>query len=160
MEENPSKTGMAPTAARKAFPDDEARIPWLSMLLGAYHTVDVGIAEAIQEQQAQGRVLTCTKGCANCCRAHRTIPVYPLELAGLTRYVTEHVAEPTRSRLREQLRRHTSGDPCPFLVDDLCAVHPLRPMACRQFNVFGQACGVGEDADYTRREDVLTPIKH
>jgi len=32
-------------------------------------------------------------------------------------------------------------------------------MACRQFNVFGQVCREGEDAYYTRRQDVLTPIR-
>ena len=49
------------------------------------------------------------------------------------------------------------NDPCPFLVDDACAVHPLRPMACRQFNALDTPCAVGEDAVHTRRGDVLTP---
>jgi Fe-S-cluster containining protein len=48
---------------------------------------------------------------------------------------------------------------CPFLVDEACAIHPMRPMACRQFNVFDRVCVEGEDAYYTRRADVLTPIK-
>jgi len=39
-------------------------------------------------------------------------------------------------------------------------VHPLRPMACRQFNVFDTVCTQGEDAYYTRRQDVLTPIRN
>ncbi|MBS1114086.1 MAG: hypothetical protein H6Q92_1849, partial [Nitrospirae bacterium] len=30
---------------------------------------------------------------------------------------------------------------------------------CRQFNVFGSPCAEGEDPYYTRREDVLLPIK-
>jgi len=32
-------------------------------------------------------------------------------------------------------------------------------MACRQFNVFGKPCQEGEDPFYTRREDVLDPVK-
>jgi hypothetical protein len=32
-------------------------------------------------------------------------------------------------------------------------------MACRQFNVFDKVCVEGEDAYYTRRQDVLTPIR-
>jgi hypothetical protein len=44
-------------------------------------------------------------------------------------------------------------------VDEACAIHPMRPMACRQFNVFDRVCAEGEDAYYTRRADVLTPIK-
>ncbi len=35
----------------------------------------------------------------------------------------------------------------------------MRPMACRQFNVFGKPCEEGEDPFYTRREDVLDPVK-
>jgi len=35
----------------------------------------------------------------------------------------------------------------------------MRPIACRQFMVFGKPCDEGEDPYYTRREDVLTPIK-
>jgi hypothetical protein len=40
---------------RLTFPDDEATHDWLA----------------------------CAKGCAACCRAHLTIPVYPLELVGI-----------------------------------------------------------------------------
>ena len=46
---------------------------------------------------------------------------------------------------------------CPFLIDNACSIHPLRPLACRNYNVFGQQCAEGEDAYYTRRGDVLTP---
>jgi len=35
----------------------------------------------------------------------------------------------------------------------------MRPMACRQFNVFDTPCKEGEDAFFTRRRDVLTPIR-
>jgi uncharacterized protein len=48
-------------------------------------------------------------------------------------------------------------NPVPFLVDDACAVHALRPMACRQFNVFDTPCAEDEDPFYNRRQDVLTP---
>jgi hypothetical protein len=32
-------------------------------------------------------------------------------------------------------------------------------MACRQFNVFDKVCAEDEDAYYTRRPDVFTPIR-
>jgi len=41
----------------------------------------------------------------------------------------------------------------------VCSVHPMRPISCRQFNVFGTPCAEGEDPYYTRREDVLSPIR-
>ena len=74
-------------------------------------------------------------------------------------YVTEKAQGPVREKLKIQLREHSQGAPCPFLVDDVCSVHAMRPLACRHFNVFGQVCAEGEDAYYSRRGDVLTPIK-
>ncbi|MGE5174606.1 MAG: YkgJ family cysteine cluster protein, partial [Betaproteobacteria bacterium] len=53
---------------------------------------------------------------------------------------------------------HTTVSPCPFLLDGSCSIHPLRPIGCRQFNVFTTPCTPGEDPYYTRRADVLVPI--
>ncbi len=156
MVNDPGRNGYG-APERLSFGIDEAVFPWLPMLLDAYFIVDQGVAAGVRREQKKGRRLACAKGCSNCCRAHKTIPVYPLELVGLTWYVTEKLKGPERVALKQQLRAHRKGDPCPFLVDGVCAVHPMRPMACRQFNVFGEVCAEGEDAYYTRRRDVLTP---
>ncbi len=155
---SPSSDSMGSGPDALSFPEAQAKFPWLTLLLQAYHIADLGLAQAIAQQQARGRQLACAKGCSACCRSHSTIPVYPMELAGLAWYASEQVAEPLRATLRAQLAAHASGSPCPFLVEGVCSVHPLRPMACRQFNVFGRACAEGEDAYYTRREDVLDPV--
>ena len=147
------------SSARLEFPDDETVHPWLSGLLEAYHITDTGIAEGIRREEHQDRRLACGKGCAACCRAHTTIPVYPLELVGISWYVTEKLAGEIRGQLQQQLRNPGNRPGCPFLVKDVCAIHPLRPMACRQFNVFDKVCAEGEDAWYTRRRDVLTPVR-
>ena len=42
-------------------------------------------------------------------------------------------------------------------MDGACIVHPMRPIACRMFNVFNTPCDQGEDPYYTRRKDVLIP---
>ena len=159
MSERDIKLIRAARASRLAFPDDESRQAWLPLLLEAYAIVDAGINEATRREEAQGRTLACHKGCAACCRSHTTIPIYPLELIGINWYVVEKITAPVREQLKQQLRDHKKGEPCPLLVDNACAVHPLRPMACRQFNVFGTVCTEGEDAYYTRRQDVLTPIR-
>ena len=143
---------------RLSFPIEEQALDWLPMLLDAYHCADTGVAEGVRREQANGRTLACAKGCSACCRSHITIPVYPLELVGMTWFVTEKLQGPARDPLKAQLRTHRQGQPCPFLVQGECAVHPMRPLACRHFNVFGRACAEGEDAKYTRRQDVLTPI--
>lgn len=145
--------------ARLEFPQDEARHPWLALLLEAYYIVDQGVDHAVAREVQEGRTLACSKGCAACCRTHTTIPVYPLELVGLSWYVTEKVRGPQRDVLKRQLRQYIEGQACPMLVDGVCAVHPVRPIACRQFNVFGTPCAEGEDAYYTRRQDVMNPIK-
>ncbi len=144
---------------RLRFPEDESRLPWLSLLLEAYRITDAGVAEGVRREERQGRRLACGKGCAACCRSHATIPVYPLELMGMTWYAVERLPSPLRIPVQENLRNNASLTACPFLVDESCAIHPLRPQACRHFNVFDQVCAEGEDAYYSRRQDVLTPIR-
>jgi len=144
---------------RLSFPSDAKIHSWLSMLLDAYHLVDRGIAEAVKMELRKGRKLACSKGCSSCCKTHSTIPVYPVELVGLSWYVTEKIQGPGREPVKTQLRNYKENDPCPFLVEGACSVHPMRPISCRQFNVFGKPCAEGEDPYYTRREDVLSPIR-
>lgn len=129
------------------------------MLLDSYFAADRGVFEGIRRQTAKGRSLACDKGCSHCCRSHTSIPVYPLEVIGIYWYVIQKLDREQQARLQKPLKSHQSGDPCPFLVDGICAVHPLRFLACRHFNVFDTTCKAGEDAFFTRRSDVLTPIK-
>jgi Fe-S-cluster containining protein len=145
---------------RQHFPVDEKKHPWLGMLLDAYCVVDKGVSEAVKMELKKGRKLACTKGCSHCCKTHQTIPVYPLELVGLSWYVTEKLKGTARKIVRMQLEKYKENDPCPFLVDGACSVHPMRPVSCRQFNVFDTPCSEGEDPYYTRRIDVLSPIKN
>ena len=142
---------------RLSYPEAEARLPWLATLLAMYGITDRGVAEAIRREQAQGRRLACGPGCAACCRCHLDIPIYPLELTGIYWYVLEELQGPSREALRTNLLTYERGAPCPFLVEDTCAIHPLRPMACRNFNVFDRPCAEGEDAYHSRRRDVLNP---
>jgi Fe-S-cluster containining protein len=123
-----------------------------------YHTTDQGVAQGIRQVERQGRTLACTLGCAACCRSHSDIPVYPLELAGISWFTAEQLSGALREKLQRQLAQHRANPSCPFLVDEACAIHPMRPMACRHFNVFDRACAEGEDAFHTRRADVLTPV--
>ncbi len=153
------KNSKSSSIKRLSFPGDEKLHPWLPLLLEAYYIVDKGIAQAIDTRQKRGRELACRKGCSSCCRTHKDIPVYPLELTGISWYVVEKVAEPERAALMKHLEQSEAGGPCPFLIEGACSIHPVRPMACRQFNVFGNPCGEGEDPYYTRRGDVLSPVK-
>ncbi|HMK44916.1 MAG TPA: YkgJ family cysteine cluster protein [Dissulfurispiraceae bacterium] len=145
---------------RLSLKDDEARQPWLPMLIDAYATIDEGVAAAITAHSKKSTSrLACTQGCSNCCRTPRDIPLYPIELVGIYWYAIEKLDGKKRNDLKTALLRHRKGDACPFLLNNACAIHPMRPIACRQFNVFGMPCEAGEDPFYTRRGDVLTPIQ-
>ncbi len=156
---------------RLRFPEDEARLKWLPLLLEAYSIIDAGVQHAINEvekEKTQKRKLACGKGCGNCCSTHTDIPLYPLELAGIYWFCTEKMGPPVREALKERLRLNLKAarenqKSCVFLEiqngGGSCSIHPIRPVSCRQFNVFGKRCGPGEDPFFTRRGDVLTPIR-
>ncbi len=150
---------VGPQLKRLSFPDDEKSQPWLPILLDAFLIVDKGVAEAIKSEMKKGKQLACKKGCSHCCKTHKTIPVYPLELVGISWFVTEKILNPLRKEIKYNLSKYNDNSSCPFLVDSSCSLHQMRPISCRQFNVFGKPCKEGEDPYYTRREDVLTPIK-
>jgi Fe-S-cluster containining protein len=159
MKDKKQKKAGSSQMKRLTFPADEHTHKWLPLLLDAYLIVDKGIDEALRKAFREGRKLACSKGCSNCCKTHQTIPVYPLELVGLSWYVTEKITGPERETIKIQLRAYKENDPCPFLVNGVCSVHPMRPVSCRQFNVFDTPCAEGEDPYYTRRTEVLTPIR-
>jgi Fe-S-cluster containining protein len=119
---------------------------------------DAGIEKEARSQERRRKARrACRRGCSVCCRHQSDIPVLPIELAGISWYCVEQLAGEVRETVRGQFERHTRAGACPFLVDDACAVHPVRPLACRLFTVFGRACAEGEDPFHARRADLLTP---
>lgn len=146
-----------PVDKRPSFPHDEKTHPWLLKLLDTYYSIDTDVATAIESWKKQNKHVACSKGCSNCCKT-QDIPLYPLELAGISWYVTEKISGAEREALKKQLKEHNKDNLCPFLLNDICSVYLMRPIACRQFNVFGKSCEEGEDAYYTRREDVMPAV--
>ncbi|MCB9480882.1 MAG: YkgJ family cysteine cluster protein [Desulfobacteraceae bacterium] len=146
-----------PKPQRLSFPKDEEETGWLSDLLDSYYTADRGIFELILKEERKGRRLACARGCSTCCSTHVTIPVYPMEILGIYWYVLLKLEKDMQKILKERLINHKDNDGCPFLIDGACFIHPMRPLACRHFNVFNTPCAPGEDPYYTRRKDVLTP---
>ena len=121
--------------------------------------VDAGIAAAVgAEERRRGVRRACSRGCDVCCRTQGDIPVFQVELAGISWYSAEKLEGAVRTAVRAGLGGHTAGArECPFLVERACAVHPVRPMACRLFTVFGRPCAEGEDPFHARRADMLAP---
>lgn len=143
---------------RLHFPADEQRLPWLSLLLDAYAIADTGVAVAVKNaEKRQNKKLACGKGCGNCCVHQKDLPLYPHEIVGIYWYASEKISGPARGLLLNQLAAGAAAPGCPFLIDNSCVIHPVRPVGCRQFNVFTAPCAIGEDPYYTRRDDVLQP---
>lgn len=158
MKKSKKKNSPRIISKRLHYPEDEKRLQWLPLLLDAYAIADTGVEIAIKSgEERRKQRLACGKGCGNCCKHQTDLPFYPHELVGIYWYVAEKMATSERARLKEKLACHTANSPCPFLIEGSCSIHPLRPIGCRQFNVFNAACSPGEDPYYTRREDVLTP---
>jgi len=158
--ESPRNTDNDFSKSRASFPDDEARHDWLPMLLDAYAIVDTGVEVAIKEHEAEhGVKLACFEGCDACCRTQTDVPIYPLELVGIYWYASEKITGAKRKGLKERLMFHTKSRPCPFLDSGTCSIRRVRPVSCRQFNVFVKPCEPGEDPYFSRREEVLTPIR-
>jgi Fe-S-cluster containining protein len=153
---NTKKSGLT---RRISFPEDEKRVPWLPLLLEAYAIADTGVRVAIRNEEKRRKVrLACGKGCGNCCVHQRDIPLYPHELVGIYWYVSEKLDPAARDMLKDRLAAHGKDSPCPFVIDGSCVIHPLRPIGCRQFNVFTTPCAPEEDPYFTRRDDVLIPL--
>jgi Fe-S-cluster containining protein len=153
------KQPAAGLSRRLHFPDEERRLSWLSPLLDAYSIADTGVAIAIRDaEKKEKKKLACGKGCGSCCIHQKDLPLYPHEIVGIYWYASEKMAGPVRDILKNRLATWLATSGCPFLIDNACSIHPVRPVGCRQFNVFTSACAPGEDPYFTRRDDVLQPI--
>jgi len=102
----------------------------------------------------------CGAGCSFCC--HQLIRLDLAEAPGIERFILEELSEPVREQVRTGLRRwlaffdaNTPAEgvveeadlaqvdarlvaervPCPFLVDDCCAIYKVRPLVCRTYTV-------------------------
>ncbi len=158
VKKNEQKKSQA-LSRRLHYPQEEKRIAWLPLLLDSYAIADTGVAVAIRdEEKKRKRKLACGKGCGNCCAHQKDLPFYPHELVGIYWYVLEKMEPSAKNILRTRLANHGFGSPCPFLLEGSCSIHPVRPVGCRQFNVFTSPCAPGEDPYYTRRDDVLVPL--
>ncbi|MBM3545485.1 MAG: hypothetical protein FJX54_00925 [Alphaproteobacteria bacterium] len=89
----------------------------------------------------------CKKGCAHCC--HQTVLTDGATALRITTYVRENFSPADRMLLDMRLiayeekvekmtrsQRSLSRIPCPLLVDNVCSVHPVRPLICRAFNSY------------------------
>ncbi|MCA9648620.1 MAG: YkgJ family cysteine cluster protein [Myxococcales bacterium] len=132
---------------------DEDDYPWLTILLDALHILDEGLdREVSAEEQRRGTRVGCHAGCTACCQSD--LRLRPIEVEGIAWYASTRLDDQTWARLQTRLAAPDDGV-CPFLLDGLCSIRPLRPMTCRKFFVFGEPCKPGERLFALRQGDIF-----
>lgn len=87
-----------PVAVEHAVPEGQVRV---DELLPAMYALDNEvIGAAVRKVEAEGKSVSCEKGCSACCRA-QPVPVTPPEAHALARFV-ELLPEPRRTEVRER----------------------------------------------------------
>lgn len=149
------------SAHRVSFPAAERQLAWLGPLLDAYALMDAAMAaSSLSAARRAGKPVACGKGCGDCCV--QPIPVTSPEVLGLSWFADAMLHGEPRAAVAAALKglREAGGSPgrgpgCPFFVEGVCAVYPLRPLACREYVVLGRPCSPGEDAATTRPGDMV-----
>ena len=144
---------------RYDFPEDEKKYKWLPMLLNAYNIIDRACSVGLHEEEnKRNQKLACGSGCYHCC-LNPTVPITEIEFNGITWFATEKLVGDVRKAVMKHLLAHEDTQACPFLVNKICSIYPLRPIACREFHVFGEKCKADEDVFFTRRNDMWSPSR-
>ncbi len=123
---------------------------------------------AARREEKSGRKITCCAGCGACCCQLVMVSLpEAFYIADMIETLDENfrkdlhrrfdrvVAELERHQMIDELmnpRLHESGTnfpivqqyfdlklPCPFLIEESCAIHPNRPVPCRDYNVTSDA---------------------
>lgn len=87
----------------------------------------------------------CKVGCSYCC--YFDVVVSTLEIQAITHYVRNNFSSKDRYELKKRTRNIKSliqsrpdeeriniGAPCPFLVENQCSIHGIRPIVCRGYS--------------------------
>lgn len=129
----------------------------------AYELTSILVDRARRREEKAGRQISCQPGCGACCC--QMVPLSPPEAFYLAdmidsfdsdrrarvlerfdeignklkdRHMIDKLLEPEYSDedvLPIAKEYFELQMPCPFLIDGSCAIHPDRPVACREFNV-------------------------
>ena len=104
----------------------------------------------------RGEKIACHKGCSICCTIQE-IPITTPEFLGISWYYSEICEPDIKKQIRPRLLNHDKIIECPFLLDTVCSIYPVRPLACRDFFVYGEPCKMNEDPFVARPNDMHPP---
>lgn len=156
----------------------------LEPLLPIFHGFVAAMSErAVANDAREGRTVSCRAGCGACCRqavpiaasearavaAHvEAMPEprrthvrarFAAALRGLADAGVDHgpaaFTEATMAnRLAFGMTYFEAGVACPFLEDESCSIHPVRPLACREYLVTSPAANCRRPT-----MDNVTPVR-
>ena len=89
-----------PIRVELTVPDRDVRVD--ELLPAMYALADALVGSAVRRLEAQGKAVSCRKGCSACCRA-QPVPITPVEAFALARRV-DSLPEPRRSELLARFR--------------------------------------------------------
>lgn len=97
--------------------------------------IDAKLEKMFESQKA---FISCQKGCAYCCKEGE-YPLSELEFLTLMFYYNE-LEDSIRDKINENIvnllkSERTKMYQCPFLIDNQCAVYPMRAIICRTFGL-------------------------
>ena len=134
--------------------DEECKYPWLKTLLDTYYISDRLVDRFLNDLQNSGVVIACGKGCHTCC-LNMTVLLSAPELRGVLWYVSEVLSGNKRKAVKDRLLRYKVIQECPFLINDICSIYPMRPINCRQYFIGNTPCKINEDVLQVRPQDML-----
>lgn len=158
-------TPEGPLRATLALPPRPMRLPELA--LGFLGISSKLTDRSVEREEREGRTLSCRKGCGACCR--QVVPLSPPEawlvsdlvgglqpvrraevraaFAAAAETLDKAGVKAALGARMERVEQMTAaamdyfrlGIPCPFLRDEACAIHPMRPSICREYMVTSPA---------------------
>src|SRR5215471_12137968 len=154
-----------PIAVEAPMPPERVRLDEVLPLLHKIddHAVDL----AVRRTEAEGKTVSCRKGCSACCRA-QPVPVTPPEAYALLRLV-EKLPEPRRAAVRARFadrvqRLRDAGLADHFLQRDRDVTKEQARDAAQRYFRLGlacpfledDACGIYEDRPFVCRQYLVT----
>lgn len=146
---------MPPGRHRIRLVGAEAEPSWLGAVLDAYAVVDADVERVVALRVRGGESLACVAGCFQCCI--QPVPLTKYEIMAIGWYLAHGAVPGALDAVAAARHRRGGSWACPMLQDGGCVAYPVRPIACRRFNVLGRPCLVGEITEATRPGDMLAP---
>ncbi|MEE4217155.1 MAG: YkgJ family cysteine cluster protein [Xanthomonadales bacterium] len=134
-------------------------------ILPILHHFSEQVTEGVEDKSHEtGKTIACRKGCGACCRQPVPVtPAEARQLAALVEGMPEQEKATIQKRFESAMQRaedagisgillglggmdektkregaqayFSQGIACPFLVNESCSIHPVRPLVCREYLV-------------------------